>query len=200
MRGESGEARRGSGGAEAAERDDAALVAADAFAGDSSFMHGGRFGCRLRSGEIREGRNEELIGMANAEHALGLQDQVPAAGNTEFREQRGDVELHGAKGNVEATGDFLIQAIAHDFTEDLAFPGAKGYGGREGVAEAEKLTGEFGDASLDAVARGDTDFVIGRMIAAKRAGKREKSGGALERGVLIAVHNDAEARDAGLLL
>ena len=39
------------------------------------------------------------------------QDEVGTAANVELGEQIGDVELHGALGDIEAAGDFLVGEI-----------------------------------------------------------------------------------------
>lgn len=111
------------------ERNDASLVAARALGRGSNFSRSARFlrgrGARGFSGGCR---GKTLGFMARTKDALSLQDQIPTAGHAELRKQGRHMELHSAKGNVQAFSDLLIDAVAHDFVENFMFSGAEGHG------------------------------------------------------------------------
>ena len=69
-------------------------------------------------------------------------DQVGAPANAEFAEQIGDVELHGALGNVELAGNFFVGEILEERIQDFLFAAAEI---RDGIGfEAPALVGEDG--------------------------------------------------------
>src|SRR6266481_4123522 len=55
----------------------------------------------------------------------GKKNQVGAAANAEFVEQVRNVELHGAFGNVELAGDFLVRKILEQRIENFLLAAAE---------------------------------------------------------------------------
>src|SRR6266404_3774265 len=72
----------------------------------------------------------------------GKKNQIGAAADAEFVEQVRNVELHGAFGNVELAGDFLVRKILEKRIENLLLAAAEI---RDGISlQAAALAGENG--------------------------------------------------------
>lgn len=115
-------------------------------------------------------------GRANAQDFSRLLDQVPATLDAELREQGRDMKFHGADGNVQATGYFLVDAIAEQLEEDFILARAERYRGGEAASETEKLLGLAGHAASELIVCGNADGVVGGRIAAHGAGESEQAG------------------------
>lgn len=162
--------------------------------------------CEARHGNDAQGRiqEREILRLRRnfvaSEGSLGFLNQIPAAGDTEFAEERGDVEFHGADRDVEAIGDFLVAAIAHDFLQDFAF--ARAHGDRAGklTAEPQKIFSVARDAVDERVLRGDADEVILRQFTAHHTAEGEQTCGAAYGLFGIAIDFDLEAMRTGALV
>jgi hypothetical protein len=70
--------------------------------------------------------SKEITGLSLGHAALeGQENQVGAAADAEFAEEIGDVKFHGALGNVEFAGDFLVREVFEKRVEDFLLAAAE---------------------------------------------------------------------------
>ena len=129
-------------------------------------------------------------------------DEVGAAANSEFVEQVGDVKFHGALGDVEFAGDFLVGKILEERIENFLFATAEIGDGiglqatrlirKNGIDE----TGQHG-ARHPETAVGDERQGANELLASFFVGKNPFHTETQERkavGILMLIADDDEAR------
>lgn len=130
----------------------------------------------------------------------GLLRQVPAALDAEFGQQGRDVVLDSSHGDAQASGDFLVDAIAKKFDENFVLARTERHGGKKTAADAEKLFRFAGHAADEVIVGGDMNGVVGRRIAAHGTREGEKASGTLDSGRLVTVDFDIEAGESCVLV
>jgi hypothetical protein len=165
-------------------------------------MHGNRLSRRgLRRGSRRLERGEALGKLlAIAEHGLSFLNQIPAAADAELGEQRRNVEFHGANGNAQAIGNFLVHTVVQQFLEDFSFAGTEVNRTGKRSACVKKFIGVFLDAFDEGVFGGNPDGVIGGRISTSHATQRQQTCGAAEGRFIVAVHFHLKAQRSGTFL
>ncbi len=132
----------------------------------------------------------------------GEKDEVSAAANAEFVEQVGDVKFHGALGDVEFAGDFLVRKIFQERIENFLFASAEigdGIGfqatrliGEYGIHEAGKNGTRDPEAAVGDKGQGTNELLAGFLISENSLNSQAQQGKSV--GVLVLFADDDEAR------
>jgi hypothetical protein len=110
------------------------------------------------------------------------------------------MELHGADGNVQLRGDFLIGAISDDGVEDLRLPGAQSNGVCQREAFGKKFFGSGGQARRKRFLDWDQNRVFARLTTSYETLHGKQAGHALDRGIEIGAELGLEVSHPSRLL
>ena len=92
--------------------------------------------------------------------ARSLAHEFEATTDLELGEQGRDVKFHGAFGEVQFVGDFLVSETAKDAIEDFLFTAGEAHGVLGAVAGFKKLLSFFGQAVQSVGSGRDHDEII----------------------------------------
>ena len=106
------------------------------------------------------------------------------------------MEFHGAHGDVELVGDFLVGVIAQDGVQNFPLAGAERSGVGYGAAFVKEFLGTRFQPSGKHSIHGDEDREIVRLRTANQALHGERAGHALDGGVRIQLGGAVELRQA----
>jgi len=109
----------------------------------------------------------------------GLAHELEASADLELGQQGRDVKFHGAFGEIQLVGDFLIGKAAKDAIEDFFFAAGEANGVFGAVSRFEKFLGFFGQAVQSVGSGRNHDEIVLGGLAAYQTMHGEQAGGVI---------------------
>ena len=109
-----------------------------------------------------------------------------------FGEQRRDVELHGALGQIQFVGDFFVGEAAENAFEDFFFPAGELHGAFGAMSRFEKFLGFFGEPAYAIGSCLNHNEVVAGRLSANHAMHGEEAGRVIDRKFAIRARLDVE--------
>lgn len=107
--------------------------------------------------------------------ARGFANEFHAAADSEFREQGRDVKLHGALGEIQIAGNFLVGESAQDAAQNFFLATRDFHFALDRLAGIEKFAGLIGESFGVGLFGFNHDDVVLRRLAADHAMHGEKA-------------------------